>query len=567
MLSDIQISRQTELRAIADIAVQMGLKPDEFRSYGVTRAKVDLQVLPRLAAQPKGKMVLVTAITPTPFGEGKTVTSIGLTQALHQLGKRVCACLRQPSMGPVFGIKGGAAGGGNAQIVPMEELNLHLTGDIHAVSAAHNLAAAAIDARLHHEQRLGAEEFTRQSGLIALNIDPQRVVWNRVMDHNDRALRNIRIGLGNNGPERQCSFDITAASELMAVLALSRDLADMRTRIGNLLLAFDEQGQAITAEQLGVAGAMAAILREAIEPTLMQTINGAPCLIHTGPFANIAHGNSSVIADEIALGLNEIVVTEGGFGSDMGFEKFCNIKARASGVTPDCVVLVATLKALKSHAGVTASEINYPNLAALQQGMSNLAWHIANVKQYGLPVVVAINRFPDDTADELEWLRTAAIEAGADAVELSQAFADGADGATDLAKAVITCLQQQVAFLPLYNPDEGLMQSLQQLARRGYGASEVELSTQAQQQLAQIEALGGNHLPICMAKTQMSISHDPRLKGAPSGFVLPIVGLKLNAGAGFVTAFAGNIMTMPGLGIKPGYLKLDIDDNGDIQGF
>lgn len=566
MLSDIEISRQASLIPIGQIAAAMGLSPQQYRCYGDTRAKISINAA---AGKPKqGKLVVVTAITPTPFGEGKTVTSIGLTQALHKLGHKVTACLRQPSMGPVFGIKGGAAGGGYSQIVPMEELNLHLTGDIHAVSSAHNLAAAAIDARLHHETRLGAEEFTLQSGLAALNIDPERIVWNRVMDHNDRALRSIRVGVGEkNGPERSCGFDITAASELMAVLALSRNLADMRKRIGKLLLAFDVDGNPITAETLGVAGAMAAVLHEAIEPTLMQTINGAPCLIHTGPFANIAHGNSSIIADDLALRTSDIVVTEGGFGSDMGFEKFCNIKARMSGNKPDCVVLVATLKALKSHAGVDATEIQQANLAALKKGFSNLKWHIDNVKQYGLPVVVAINRFPEDTAAELNWLQQNALDAGADAAAISEAFAKGAAGANMLAGQVLALLTKPNKFKQLYSTEQGLLNSLQQLAQHGYGAAKIELSDEAQQQLAQIIALGGNYLPVCMAKTQMSVSHDPKLKGAPAGFTLPINSLKLNAGAGFVTAFAGNIMTMPGLGVNPGYLKLDVNAEGDILGF
>ncbi|MCH1925639.1 formate--tetrahydrofolate ligase [Shewanella sp. C32] len=566
MLSDIEISRQTSLIPIGQIAAVMGLSPHHYRCYGNTRAKIAINAA---ANRPKqGKLVVVTAVTPTPFGEGKTVTSIGLTQALHRLGHKVCACLRQPSMGPVFGIKGGAAGGGYSQVVPMEELNLHLTGDIHAVSSAHNLAAAALDARLHHEQRLGAEEFTRQSGLAALNIDAERIVWNRVMDHNDRALRSIHVGMGtNNGPERDCSFDITAASELMAVLALSRNLVDMRARIGRLLLAFNTAGKPITAEDLGVAGAMAAILREAIEPTLMQTINGAPCLIHTGPFANIAHGNSSIIADDIALRTSDIVVTEGGFGSDMGFEKFCNIKTRASGNAPDCAVLVVTLKALKSHAGIDAEEIKQPNLAALKQGFVNLQWHIANVKQYGVPVVVAINHFPEDTDAELRWLQQQVLASGANAVAISEAFAQGAKGATVLAGQVLACLTKPRHFKPLYQPEQGLMHNLQVLAERGYGAAGVELSPQALRDLTQIIALGGEQLPLCMAKTQMSISHDAKLKGAPTGFILPISRLQLHAGAGFVTAFAGNIMTMPGLGLTPGYLKLDINARGEIIGF
>ncbi|MCL1075861.1 formate--tetrahydrofolate ligase [Shewanella dokdonensis] len=567
MLSDSEISRQSPRRPITEVAQSLGLTPHEYHTLGDAKAKVQLQVLPRLAAASCGKFIVVTAVNPTPHGEGKTVTSIGLTQALHALNKKVCACLRQPSMGPVFGVKGGAAGGGYAQVVPMEELNLHLTGDIHAVSSAHNLASAALDARLHHETRLGAAAFAQQSGLTPLNIDPERLLWPRVMDHNDRALRQITVGQGsNNGPEHSASFVITAASELMAVLALSRDLADMRRRIGQLLLAFDKDGQAVTAERLGVAGAMTAIMRQAIEPTLMQTLNGAPCLIHAGPFANIAHGNSSIIADEIALKLADYVVTEGGFGSDMGFEKFCNIKVRASGHAPDCAVLVVTLRALKSHAPTPPQDISAVDFTALQQGFANLAWHLNNVRRYGVPVVVAINRFPQDTEQELTWLQQAAINAGAADCVVSEAFSHGAQGALALAQAVLQALQQPADFHPLYHPEAGLQTSLATLAELGYGAAGVSLSDKAQQQLQQLQQLGADKLPVCMAKTPMSISHDPALKGVPRGFVLPINELRLNAGAGFVTALAGNVMTMPGLGLNPGYLHIDIDAEGNICG-
>ncbi|MDF0534739.1 formate--tetrahydrofolate ligase [Shewanella sp. A32] len=567
MLSDIEISRQSHRRPIGEVAQSLGLTSQEYHTLGDAKAKVQLNVLPRLANKPSGKFIVVTAINPTPYGEGKTVTSIGLTQALHALNKKVCVCLRQPSMGPVFGVKGGAAGGGYAQVVPMEELNLHLTGDIHAVSSAHNLAAAALDARLHHETRLGAEEFQRQSGLSPLHIDPERLLWPRVTDHNDRALRQIEVGLGrNNGPQHSASFAITAASELMAVLALSCDLKDMRQRIGRLLLAYDKSGAPITAEMLGVAGAMTAVMRQAIEPTLMQTLNGAPCLIHAGPFANIAHGNSSIIADEVALKLADYVVTEGGFGSDMGFEKFCNIKVRASGHQPDCAVLVVTLKALKSHAEVHQQDINAADLTALQQGFANLAWHLANIRRYGVPVVVAINRFPQDCEQELAWLQQAAITAGASDCVVSEAFAKGAAGATALAEAVLTALQQPAQFHYLYDPDAGLEQSLATLTELGYGAAGFSLSAKAQQQLQEIKQLGAGSLPVCMAKTPMSISHDAKLKGVPRGFTVPINELKLNAGAGFVTALAGNVMTMPGLGLNPGYLHIDVDDDGNICG-
>ena len=507
-------------------------------------------------------------MTPTPYGEGKTVTTIGLTQGLGLLGKKACACIRQPSMGPVFGVKGGAAGGGYAQVVPMQEMNLHLTGDIHAVSSAHNLAAAALDARLFHEHNLGAAEFTRQSGLTALNIDPANILWRRVVDHNERSLRQIKVGLGPiNGPVRDSGFDITAASELMAILALSQDLADMRQRIGRLVLALDTQGNAITAEQLGVAGAMTAIMVDTIKPTLMQTLAGQPCLIHSGPFANIAHGNSSIIADKIALKLTDFVVTEAGFGSDMGFEKFCNIKVRASGVAPSAAVLVVTLKALKANSGIdSTNDINAPDMARLQAGFSNLHWHINNVAKYGVPVVVAINNFPTDCAEELNWLQQAVAATAAYGCEISHAFAQGAAGATALATTVIAASEQASQFKFLYDSERSIADKLMTIAECGYGASNVSLSYTAAAQLSQLEQLGFGNLPLCIAKTPMSVSHNPALKGAPSGFELPISELRLNAGAGFITALVGSVMTMPGLGIKPSYINIDIDAQGNIVG-
>ncbi|BDM63183.1 formate--tetrahydrofolate ligase [Shewanella sp. NFH-SH190041] len=568
MLSDIEISRQATLADISQIATNLGLQPNELTLFGHTKAKVNLSVLKRLPQATKGKLIIVTAVTPTPYGEGKTVTTLGLTQSLQAIGKQVCACIRQPSMGPVFGVKGGAAGGGYAQVVPMEEMNLHLTGDIHAVTSAHNLAAAALDARLFHETQLGAEVFAAQTGLTPLNIDPEQICWHRVLDNNERSLRTITVGLGaNNGPAHESSFDISAASELMAILALSRSLSDMRQRIGAVVLAYDRQGQAITAEMLGVAGAMSAIMAEAIKPTLMQTLSGAPCLVHAGPFANIAHGNSSIIADDIALRLADFVVTEGGFGSDMGFEKFCNIKTRASGHTPDAAVLVTTLKALKANSGIkSALPITAPDTERLQAGFANLAWHIANVQQYGIPVVVAINQFPTDTQEELDWLKQQVLANGAFGCEISQAFALGADGATALAQTIVSATQTEANFHYLYDTQQPLTDKLTQLAQKGYGAEGVSLSEKAQRQLAQLEAQGYGHLPLCMAKTPMSISHDAKLKGVPSRFVIPVTELKLNAGAGFITVLMGSVMTMPGLGIKPAYLQIDIDEDGNIQG-
>lgn len=588
MLTDMDISSRASLKNITEIGADLGLLPEEMMLFGHTKAKVELSVLQRLAGQRKGKLIIVTAVTPTPHGEGKTVTSIGLTQSLNAIGQKACACIRQPSMGPVFGVKGGAAGGGYAQVVPMQEMNLHLTGDIHAVSSAHNLGAAAIAARLFHETRLGKTEFEAQSEQAFLAIDPNEIRWHRVVDHNDRCLRQIHVGLGdNNGPEYESSFDITAASELMAILALSHDLADMRVRIGRLVLALNTQGQVITAEDLGVAGAMTAIMADAIKPTLMQTLNGSPCLIHSGPFANIAHGNSSIIADDIALRLADFVVTEGGFGSDMGFEKFCNIKVRQSGQAPAAAVLVTTLKALKANSGlatevdsnvsnihvpnisatnISATNINAPDQARLEAGFANLNWHINNVARYGIPVVVAINRFAIDSDAELQWLMEAVNASAAFGCEISDAFSQGEAGAIALAQTVVRAAETESQFKLLYPDEASLEAKLSTLAEVGYGAAGVSLSIEAKQQAQQLTALGYGHLPLCMAKTPLSISHDPSLKGVPKDFVVPVRELVLHAGAGFITALVGNVMTMPGLGLKPGYLKIDIDAKGEIVG-
>lgn len=568
MQNDIEISRAAKLRPITQIGHELGLTADELILCGKNKAKVSLAVRKRLAEQAKGKLIIVTAVTPTAYGEGKTVTTIGLTQGLHALNQKVCACIRQPSMGPVFGVKGGAAGGGFSQVVPMEELNLHLTGDIHAVTSAHNLAAAALDARLFHETRLGAHAFELESGLSALNIDKENILWRRVLDQNERSLRNIRVGLGdNNGPEHDSGFDITAASELMVILTLSKDLQDMRRRIGNISLALDIYGNVITAEKLGIAGAMTVIMADAITPTLMQTLSGAPCLIHGGPFANIAHGNSSIIADDIALHLADYVVTEAGFGSDMGFEKFANIKVRESHEAPAAVVLVATLKALKANSGNSElTDINAPNTEDLAKGFLNLQWHIQNVKQYGVPVVVAINRFPSDTDEELAWLKHKVMQSGAFGCEISDAFANGADGAKQLAHTVIQATDTPSQFTFLYDVTLPLNEKINLLCQRAYGASDISLSKEAKKQIEQFTQLGFGHLPLCIAKTPMSISHDPNNKGAPSNFVMPVTRLILNSGAGFIAVLMGNVMTMPGLGLKPAYLNIDIDANNQIVG-
>ncbi|MBY6017138.1 formate--tetrahydrofolate ligase [Halomonas denitrificans] len=577
MQSDLIISQQAKLLPIADVAERAGILADELIPQGEAKAKVKFSLLQRLDNASRGKLVVVTAITPTPLGEGKTVTTIGLSQGLKAIGQQVMACIRQPSMGPVFGVKGGAAGGGYSQVAPMEELNLHLTGDIHAVSAAHNLAAAAIDARVYHEQRHG-EKFEAKTGLPNLNIDPERVVWDRVVDMNDRTLRRVTIGLNApgstaNGLERESGFDITAASELMAILALANDLADLRARLGKVVLAYSRDGKPVTAEDIQVAGAMAAILRDAAQPTLMQTLEGVPTLVHAGPFANIAHGNSSIIADRMALRLADVVVTEGGFGSDMGFEKACNIKARAAGKGPDAAVVVATLRGLKANSGqydlrpgqALPQAIFEPDAAALETGFANLKWHIENVQRYGVPAVVALNRFPQDTDEELAWLK-GQVEALGARVAISEAFAKGGAGATELAHQVMDALAQPADFQFLYEAEQSIEAKLLTMAEAGYGGNGIELSDKARADIARLEALGFGHLPVCMAKTPLSISHDPALKGAPSDFVVPVRGLRLCAGAGFIYVLTGNVMTMPGLPERPGYLNIDIDANGNITG-
>ncbi|MGY0216718.1 formate--tetrahydrofolate ligase [Endozoicomonadaceae bacterium StTr2] len=581
MKSDIEISRSASLKNISEIASGLGLETHEYEPHGHYKAKVRIESLERLEEKPDGRMVLISAITPTPFGEGKTVNTIGLTMGLNMIGKKAISCIRQPSMGPVFGIKGGAAGGGNAQVVPMEDFNLHLTGDIHAIASAHNLGAAALDSRLFHEEREGYEAFEERTGLKSLKIDVDRICWKRVVDHNDRALRGMTIGQQSahqkknmNGVPREEAFDIAVASELMAILALTDSLLDMRKRIGKVIMAYDKSGQPVTAEDLQVAGAMTAILKDAIHPTLMQNLEGGACLIHAGPFANIAHGNSSVLADRIALKLGDYVVTEAGFGSDMGLEKYCNIKARVSGKAPDTVVLVCSLRGLKSHSGDFVMSpgkpldkgMVEPNVDALEKGLSNLNWHIQNVKQYGLPVVVSINRFPEDTEEELQLTRQRAIEFGADGAAIMDGFRFGGEGAMELAHAVDAACEQPRQFTHLYELNQSLEERITTMVTKGYGASKPVFSETAIAQMEELEANGYGKLPVCMAKTPLSISHDPSLKGAPKGFDFPVREVRLSAGAGFVYILAGSIMTMPGFGSLPGYMKIDIDEKGQIVG-
>lgn len=581
MKSDIEISRAARLLPITDIAAGLGLERQDIEPCGHYKAKVRIDALSKLHDRPDGKLVLVSAITPTPFGEGKTVNTIGLTMGLSLLGRKAISCIRQPSMGPVFGIKGGAAGGGYAQIVPMEDFNLHLTGDIHAITSAHNLASAALDSRLYHEEREGYDAFEQRSGLSPLKIDKNRIVWRRVVDHNDRAMRVITIGQpGNvtgenmNGVPRKEGFEITVASELMAILALTDGIQDMRRRIGKVILAHDMDGEPVTAEDLKVAGAMTAIMKNAINPTLMQNLEGGACLIHAGPFANIAHGNSSILADRLALKMGDYVITEAGFGSDMGLEKFCNIKAHYSGKTPDAAVLVCSLRGLKSHSGLfvlkPGKPLNKgmiePDQAALEKGACNLQWHINNVKRYGLPVVVAVNRFPDDTEEELNWLLEQARKFGATDAAISDTFRYGGKGALALASAVEQACTQSAQFQRLYPLDTSLKDKIITLATQGYGAATVNFSGKAARQMTELEARGYGKLPICMAKTPLSISHDPMLKGVPVGFDFPAQEVRVSAGAGFVYILCGQIMTMPGLGSRPAYMNIDIDDHGNIVG-
>ncbi|MDP0560836.1 MAG: formate--tetrahydrofolate ligase [Candidatus Endonucleobacter sp. (ex Gigantidas childressi)] len=584
MKSDIEISRSAHLSNISSIAAQLGLNTQYIEPYGHYKAKVAINALQELSeqsSQKDGKLILVSATTPTPFGEGKTVTTIGLTMGLSMIGKKAISCIRQASMGPVFGVKGGAAGGGYAQVAPLEDVNLHLTGDIHAVSSAHNLAAAALDSRLYHEEREGYDAFEKRSGLKALKIDPERITWRRVVDHNDRALRTITTGLPGandtinlNGIPLTNGFDITAASELMAILALTDSLKDMRQRIGNIVLAYNKNRAPITAEALKVAGAMTVIMKNTINPTLMQNLEGGACFIHGGPFANIAHGNSSILADKLALKLSEYVVTEAGFGSDMGLEKFCNIKAHYSGKTPDAVVLVCSLRGLKSHSGQFTLKPGLPldkgmiepNPEALNKGISNLSWHINNVKRYGLPVVTAINRFPEDSKQEIDWLLNKAVELGTTKVAVSDAFCLGGNGATSLAQAVEEACNHKSKFQRLYPINVGIKEKVTQLAINGYGAGQVKFTSHALQQIEQLEEDGYGLLPICMAKTPLSISHDPTLKGCPKGFEFPIHEVRLSAGAGFVYIISGQIMTMPGLGSNPNFMSIDIDQDGIITG-
>jgi methylenetetrahydrofolate dehydrogenase (NADP+)/methenyltetrahydrofolate cyclohydrolase/formyltetrahydrofolate synthetase/formate--tetrahydrofolate ligase len=573
--SDIEISRAATPRPITEVARDAGLVDDEVEPFGQVTAKVRLSVLDRLASGPNGKYVDVTGITPTALGEGKTTTSIGLCQGLGRLGHRAAVCLRQPSMGPTFGIKGGAAGGGYSQVIPMEEFNLHLTGDIHAVSVANNLLAAAIDARILHEDALSDEKLTAM-GLRRLNIDPYSITWRRVVDVNDRALRNIAIGLGErtDGRPRQTGFDISVASELMAILALAESPEDLRGRVGRIVFGFDKQGKPLTAEDLGCAGAIAVLMKDAIKPNLMQTIEGQPVFIHAGPFANIAHGNSSILADKIALKIADYVVTESGFGSDIGMEKFFNIKCRASGLVPDCVVLVATIRALKMHGGGPRVTPGIPldgaytqeNLALLGLGVANLQRHIEIARMFGVPVVVAINRHPSDSDAEMRLVRQAAETAGAEAACVADHWARGGDGAIELAEAVAAACRKPKQFKFLYPLEMPLRDKIETIARKIYLARGVIYERQAERQIDFYEQAGLDNLPICMAKTHLSLSHDPNRKGVPTDFTIPVREVRASVGAGFLYPLLGTVRTMPGLPSKPAFMDIDLDEDGQVRG-
>ena len=562
MKSDIEIAQAAKLRPITEIAKQIGINEDELELYGKYKAKIELSILERLKNKPNGKYIDVTAITPTPLGEGKTVTTIGLSLGLAKIGKRVSTCIRQPSLGPVFGIKGGAAGGGYSQVVPMEDFNLHLTGDVHAVGLAHNLCAAFLDNHIFKGNKL--------------NIDINNILWRRVVDVSDRALRNIEIGLGgkDDGIPRKSGFDITVASEVMAILALTSDLKDLRKRLGKIVVAFTADGKPVTAEDLKVAGAMAVLLKDAIKPTLMQTLEHTPCFVHAGPFANIAHGNNSIIADRIALKLNEYVVTESGFGADCGAEKFFNIKCRVSGLVPNAVVVVCSVRALKMHSGdfkvvagkPLSEDLLRENVDAVERGACNLEKQIENMKQFGIPVVVAINKFTFDTKNEIEAIRKKAIAAGAEDAVLSEVWEKGGEGGKDLAVAVDKAANKQSNFKFLYELNIPIKQKIEVIAKKIYGAKDVQYEPEAEKNIDLYTKLGYDKLPICMAKTHLSLSHDPLLKGRPTGFTLPVRDVRASIGAGFLYPLCGSMRTMPGLPSEPAGERIDLDENGKVIG-
>lgn len=554
VLSDIEIAQQTKLEPITAIAKQVGLTDDDLELYGKYKAKISFDAIKRLSKNEDGKLVLVTAITPTPAGEGKTLTTIGLAQALNYMGHKAVVALREPSLGPVFGIKGGAAGGGYSQVLPMEDINLHFTGDMHAITAANNLLAAAIDNHVHQGN--------------ALRIDVRRIIWKRVMDMNDRALRNVVVGMGGKvcGFPREDHFMITVASEIMAALCLASDLMDLKKRMGDITVAYDLDGNLVKARQLGVEGAMAILMKDAIKPNLVQTIEHTPALVHGGPFANIAHGCNSVVATKLAMKMGDIAVTEAGFGADLGAEKFMDIKCRFAGIKPDAVVIVATVRALKMHGGVDKKNLQEENVEALKKGFANLAKHIENMRLFDVPVVVGINKFISDTDEEIATLRKLCEDYGVE-VALNNCWAEGGKGGVEMGEKVLKMLQQpKTPYKPLYDVNASIPEKLETIVKKVYGGDGVIFEGNAQKQIKELEAFGLDKMPICVAKTQYSLSDNPALLGAPKGFKVTVKDVRVCTGAGFIVCQTSNIMTMPGLPKVPAANRMDIDENGVITG-
>lgn len=554
MLTDIEIAKQADIKPISDIAEKLGISADELEFYGKYKAKLPLSLLKKYENKEDGKLILVTAINPTPAGEGKTTVTVGLGEAMNRIGKKAVIALREPSMGPVFGIKGGAAGGGYAQVIPMEDINLHFTGDMHAITAANNLLCAIID---NHIQQ-GNE----------LRIDPRRILFKRCLDMNDRALRNVVIGLGGkvNGVPREDGFMITVASEIMAILCLSSGIKDLKDRLGSILTAYTYDGTPVYARDLNAVGSMAALLKDAIKPNLVQTLENTPALMHGGPFANIAHGCNSVTATRLALKLGDYCITEAGFGADLGAEKFLDIKCRCADLKPSCVVIVATIRALKYNGGVPKTELSKENTVALKNGIVNLETHIENMRKYGLPVVVAINRFATDTEAEIETIEAFCKEKDVP-VSLTEVFARGGEGGKELAEKVVKTIETKEAhFKPIYDEELSIKEKLNVLAKEIYRAGDVVFTSNAEKAISEIEKLGKDKLPICVAKTQYSLSDDPQKLGSPKGFTLTVRDVRLSAGAGFIVALTGDIMTMPGLPKQPAAYKIDVDDDGNVSG-
>ena len=553
MKSDVEIAQAAAMKPIVQVAAELGLSEDDLELYGKYKAKVSLDVWERLKGRPNGKVILVSTINPTPAGEGKTTNTVGLGDALRKLGKKVVIALREPSLGPCFGVKGGAAGGGYAQVVPMEDINLHFTGDIHAVTSANNLLAAVIDNHIHHGNELG--------------IDPRRITWRRVMDLNERALRSIVLGLGGkaNGIPREGGFDIAVASELMAILCLASDLEDMKARINRIIVAYTYDNKPVTVADLKVAGALTLLFKDAIKPNLVQTLENTPAFVHGGPFANIAHGCNSVMASKFALKMADVLITEAGFGADLGAEKFIDIKCRFAGLKPDVVVLVTTVRALKSHGGVAKADLGAVNMTALEKGMANLSKHIENVAKFGLPAVVAINAFPTDTVEELAFVENRCQALGAE-VALSEVWAKGGAGGEAVAKKLLAVMEQPRQFRFLYDEKLPIKQKLEIIAKEIYGADGVNFSASADKTIAELTTLGFDQTPVCMAKTQYSLSDDATKLGRPTGFTVTVREVRVSAGAGFLVAITGEIMTMPGLPKRPAAEMMDIDNSGRIVG-